>query len=195
MPNGNEGARTNHGLNIAAAFEGWQACKTFIREVQNGITLSAQKGDAASEGACGCSWENHMTGSLSNLLQAMCLLDAQVQHLQLLMQHTAAEIWPRQSIAISLCSCCTDSWHSRVLLPVLMVAWCAWRWGHSGQQAALIPTALTQVAHKALPEACYCSGIAEAHDMQSQPVPTWCQLSTPQSDPAEACREHCWCLS
>ena len=22
--------------------------------------------------------------------------------------------------------------------------------------------------------------------MQSQPVPTWCQLSTPQSDPAEA---------
>ena len=77
--------------------------------------------------------------SLSHLLQAMCLLDAQVQHLQLLMQHTAAEIWPRQSVAISLCSCCTDSWHSRVLLPAVMVA----RWGHSGQQAALIPTALT----------------------------------------------------
>ena len=127
-----------------------------------------------------------MTGSLSHLLQAMGLLDAQVQHLQLLMQHTAAEIWPRQCIAISLCSCCTNSWHSRVLLPALMVA----RWGHSGQQAALIPTALTQVAHKALPEACYCSGIAEAHDVQSQPVPTWCELSNSNSDPGEACREH-----
>ncbi len=150
------------------------------------MALSAQKGDTASERACGCWWDSHMTGSLSHLLQAMGLLDAQVQHLQLLMQHTAAEIWPRQCIAISLCSCCTNSWHSRVLLPALMVA----RWGHSGQQAALIPTALTQVAHKALPEACYCSGIAEAHDVQSQPVPTWCELSNSNSDPGEACRLH-----
>ena len=159
--------------------------------MQNGAALSAQKGESASERAYGCSWDNHTTRSLSHRLQAMGLLDAQVQHLQLLMQHTAAEIWPRQCIAISLCSCCTDSRHSRVLLPALMVA-C---WGHSGQQAALIPTALPQVAHKALPEACYRSGIAEAHNVQSQPAPTCCELSNPKQGPGQACREHHWCLS
>ena len=86
------------------------------------MALSAQKDDAASERACGCSCDSHITGSLSYLVEAMCLLDAQVQHLQLLMQHAAAEIWPRECIANSLCSCCTDSWHSRVLLPAVVVA-------------------------------------------------------------------------
>lgn len=94
-------------------------------------------------------------------------MDAQVEHLQLLMQQAAAEVRSGQAtIAHVLVTTC-GGWGLR---PAQGAGGKGGWWVHPRQQAAGVPAGLTQVADKALPQHGHCFGVAEAHDMQRQPA-------------------------
>lgn len=93
----------------------------------------------------------------------MRLVDAQVEHLQFLVQQAAAEVGPGQPTAPHILVSTTSGVRG-------FRAAEGFRGVHSGQQAAGVPAGFTQVAYKALPQHGHCLGVAEAHDMQRQPA-------------------------
>lgn len=100
-------------------------------------------------------------------LQAVRLVDAQVEHLQLLMQQAAAEVRSGQATSAHVLITTCGAWGLR---RAQGAGGKGGGWVHPGQQAAGVPASLTQVSDKALPQHSHCFGVAEAHDMQRQPA-------------------------